>query len=362
MFRDSGVAAHTVCSQKLIPGFALLQLLSNSFASVGKVTALGAAQSTAKGPDAANKDEGVTAVVEDLDSNQAAQIKPGSSAIEAEDDAHWQPSTTAEAGPQSSLDQPDKKRKRRPPPPPATAEAPQRAARARKAKKQLVVDTVSQDSEESEMQHGSIDLQAVHSKGQHKHQVIEDDDIVLDKDVTGIEQGNDAAQAMEAALLAPTDEEAKDSTPAKTSGNALDRVAALSSVLKHVSKAPQVAAASATAPEDSAAVKSTSKPSLLDAMLADDDIDYPAKHELPDSTVSAQVVHVQQDSKSSVPSDENITSTSTHEQHGSINQGNSASKDKEPASFDVTVKPLASPTAMKGSLRERMKALGMAKT
>lgn len=353
MLRDSGVAALTVCSQKLIPGFALFQLLSNSFASAGKVTALGAAQSTAKGPYAANKDEGVPAVVEDLDSNQA---EPGSRAIEAEDDAHWQPSPTAEAGRQSSLDQPDKKRKRRPPPPPATAKAPQRAARARKVKKQLV----SQDSEESEMQHRSIDLQAVHSKGHHKHRVVEDDDIVLDKDITGIEQGNNAAQAMEAALLAPTDEEANESTPAKTSGNALDRVAALSNVLKHVSKAPQVAAAIATAPEGSAAVKSTSKPSLLDAMLADDDIDYPAKHELPDSTVSAQVVHVQQDSKSSVPSDENITSTSAHEQHGSINQGNSACKDMEPASSDVTVKPLASPTAMKGSLRDRMKALGMA--
>ena len=248
--------------------------------------------------------------------------------------------------------------------PARTSEQAARKPRGGKSKQQAVEDVCSEDNEMSGVQQGAIDLDAVHSKGQHQRQVIEDDDIVMTADTS---HGHVTSRLLSMAntALAPSDAAVMDNRPSRTNVSVLDRIAALDSILSHVLK-PAQSVAAAAAPDHSVAVKPKVKMSLLDAMVADDDVEYGAQHNLTqhghlssmsstaDPAMGAARLH--HDAAAVV-----VPAKSLEEPHATAPDIDSVqdalpNKPGKCASSNVAAS-IANPK--KSSLRERMKALGM---
>ena len=322
-------------------------------AFVGKATALGTAQPSQKAHTEASMPHDVAEQAETSSKQSGPHMHlERSAAHDTEEDAEA-----------SSIHLVKKKRRLVPA---KTSEKAARKPRGGKSKQQAVEDACNDDSEMRGVQQGAIDLDAVHSKGQHQRQVIEDDDIVMTADTS---HGHTISRplSMKDTASAPSDAAVMDNRPSRTNVSVLDRLAALDSILTHVPK-PAQSVDAAAAPDHSVAVKPKVKLSLLDAMVADDDdVEYGAQHSLTqqghlgsmsstaDPATRAASLH--HDAASLVvPAQSLEEPRATAPDIGSV-QDALPNKPGECASSKLAASPIANPK--KGSLRERMKALGM---
>lgn len=323
-----------------------------TFIFVGKATALGTAQPAQKAHTEGSMPHDVAEQAEPSSKQSGPHIHlEHSVAHDTEEDAEA-----------SSIHPVTKKRRLVPA---RTSDQAARKPRGGKSKQQAVEDVCNEDGEMSGVPQGAIDLDAVHSKGQHQRQVVEDDDIVMTAD-TSHEHTISRPLSSENAALAPSDAAVMDNGPSRTSVSVLDRIAALDSILSQVPK-PAQSVDAAAAPDHSVAVKPKVKMSLLDAMVADDDVDYGGQHSstqhghlssmssTADPAMGAARLH--HDAASLV-----APAQSLEQPHGTAPGIHSVQdapphKPVECASSNVAASLIANPK--KGSLRERMKALGM---
>lgn len=326
-------------------------------ANAGKATALGAATSTGNEQKGSRKEQDAGNEHAEASSDKSVQPEQAkvSSARDTEEDADWQPGKSSQ---QANVPETGSK-KRKPPPRQTSKQAPRKATRAKRTKQTPAHDSTSQDSGDSSMHQGVIDLDAVHSKAQHKRQVLEDEDIVMTTEDASPQNGDGdgAVSSIKHVAAATSDEAPREDRQSRAAGSALDRITALDSILSHVAQAPQNADANPPITDD---VKPKANMSLLDAMMADDDFEY-----------AAQCSTEQHEQSNSAPATEDLATTVPHTQqdpqldankgdgteHGIAGQLAPLAK-KHATSVDV--KTVASPTSLKGSLRARMKALGMA--